>query len=211
MEEGWNRLDSGSVATRRIGLTGGIASGKSTVATMLAQRGAAVIDADALAREATSQPEVLARIAEELGPGLVSGRVLDRPAVARLVFEDEGARRRLEGIIHPWVRARSRKLEQRLREQVDQPDLIVHDIPLLFEAGRAAEFDAVVVVDAPLEQRVARAASRSGLSREEFLAREQAQWPLERKARLADHLIINDGDLESLERQVERVWSTLLK
>jgi dephospho-CoA kinase len=195
---------------KRVGLTGNIGSGKSTVAGLLARLGAAVIDADALAREATADPEVLGRIRLEFGPLFVVDGRLDRPRLAALVFEDEAARRRLESIIHPWVRTRGRDLEEELRTAPDPPPLVVHDVPLLFESGLAGTFDSVVVVSAPTATRAARAAARSNLSLEEFGARERSQWPLERKEAEADYILDNSGDLDSLEAQVAALWPSLL-
>jgi dephospho-CoA kinase len=194
---------------RQIGLTGSLGSGKSTVARLLAERGAAVIDSDALAREATSDPAVLERIAEEFGEDAIEDGRLDRQHMARLVFGDEELRRRLEGLLHPWIRSRSRAIQQALLESDEPPPLIVHDIPLLFEKGMQDCFDAVLVVSAPSEARAARAAARSGLSLDDFRVREQAQWPPERKAALADHLIDNSKDLDSLAAQVDAMWPTL--
>jgi dephospho-CoA kinase len=195
---------------KRVGLTGNIGSGKSTVAGLLARRGAAVIDADALAREATAHPHVLGRIRDEVGPEVVTNGTLDRARLAALVFEDEAARRRLEAIIHPWVRTRGRDLEEDLRNSPDPPSLVVHDVPLLFESGLAETFDLVVVVSAPKEARAARTATRSNLSYEDFSARDRSQWPLERKVAEADYVLDNSGDLASLEEQVDALWSRLL-
>ena len=129
--------------TVRVGLTGGIASGKSTVSAILAELGAVVIDADQLAREVVAPgTEGVRRVVEEFGSGvLTENGQLDRPAVGAIVFGDEDARRRLEAIIHPLVRARGAQLE------AAAPDgaLVVHDIPLLAETGQAAAFDAVIV------------------------------------------------------------------
>jgi dephospho-CoA kinase len=206
--------DSASAApaskVKRIGLTGNIGSGKSTVARLLAERGAGVIDSDELARQATEDPAVLQRIADEFGERMVAGGSLDRAAMADLVFTDPGARRRLEGIIHPWVRARSRTKQRRLMEADSRPPAIVHDIPLLFESGLQEAFDAVVVVDAPADIRAARTAAGGRLSEADFLARDQAQWPPERKAALADHVLDNSGDLASLKEQVAELWSRLV-
>src|SRR6476469_7235807 len=131
----------------RVGLTGGVASGKSTVAAMLAELGAVVIDADQIAREVVAKGTPgLAAVVEEFGDGLLApDGELDRPAMGRLVFNDEAARRRLEAIVHPLVFERIVELEE------DAPDdaVVVHDIPLLAENGRAGDFDAVIVVDAP--------------------------------------------------------------
>ena len=138
----------------RVGLTGGVASGKSTVAAMLAELGAVVIDADAIAREVVAKgtPGLDAVVAEFGTELLTVDGELDRPAMGRLVFGDEDARRRLEGIVHPLVFERYAELEASAPEGA----LVVHDIPLLAESGRAEDFDAVVVVDVPRELQVER-------------------------------------------------------
>lgn len=195
---------------RRIGLTGNIGSGKSTAARLLAEQGSAVIDADTLAKQAAEDRVVLDRIRSEFGPSVLSDGRLDRTAMARLVFADPGARLRLERIIHPWVRARARVLEGQLLESASPPPLIVHDIPLLFESGLERHFDAVVVVSAPAETRAARTEAGGKLSAQDFAARDRAQWPLERKEELADHVLDNSGDLASLRAQVAALWPKLL-
>lgn len=210
MDEAGSSSAAGSEQRRVIALTGNIGSGKSTVARLLQERGAVVIDADLLARQATEDPTVQERIAAELGPELLREGGLDRERTARLVFEDEAARRRLEGIIHPWVRRRGRELEAELRERPDPPALIVHDIPLLFENGLQSNFEGVLVVTAPASERAARVHARNGLSREEFEARDRAQWPLAAKAAKADWVVDNSGDLASLEAQVAAVWSEIV-
>lgn len=194
----------------RVGLTGGIGSGKSSVARLLAGHGAYVIDADALARQATEDPAVLARIEAELGPGLVRGGRLDRAATARRVFGDAGARSVLNGIVHPWVAARREELEGEALRRSPRPPVIVHDVPLLFEVGLERGVDAVVVVSAPLEERARRLAERSGLSREEVMARDAAQLPLAEKAARADYVIDNSGTPRELEEQVARLWRQLI-
>jgi dephospho-CoA kinase len=191
-----------------LGVTGNIGSGKSAAARLLAQHGAAVIDADALARAATADPQVLQRIAAELGAGLVSDGVLDRAATAALVFSDPAALERLNAIIHPWVRQESARLTRELTGSGAAP-VIVHDIPLLFENGLEQGLDAVLVVTAPLELRAARVAARSGLSAAEVRERDAAQWPLERKAQLADFVIDNSGDEEALAQAVSGLWQQL--
>jgi dephospho-CoA kinase len=136
--------------TVRVGLTGGIASGKSTVSAILAELGAVVIDADLIAREVVARgTSGLAAVVEEFGSDVLTPEGdLDRAAMGALVFADPDARRRLEAIVHPLVHRRSAELE------ADAPEdaVVVHDIPLLAEVGRAGSFDAVVVVDAPAER-----------------------------------------------------------
>ncbi len=201
-------------AELRVGLTGNIGSGKSSVARLLAERGALVIDADALARQATDDPAVLARIAEELGDELVVAgedgrRRLDRAATAGLVFEDPRALAKLNAIVHPWVARRRAEIEAAALASPQPPRVIVHDIPLLYENDLAAGLDLVVVVFAPLAERIARVGRRSGLGPDEVMRRDRAQLPLEEKATRADWVVDNSGDLAALEREVARLWEEL--
>lgn len=192
----------------RVGLTGPMGAGKSTVARALARRGAAVIDADALARQATDDPDVLARIARDVAAHLfVDGR-LDRAATARLVFADAGARRALEAIVHPWVRAEAAAQEAALAGAEPPPVMIVHDVPLLFENGLDAGMDATVLVDAPAALRAARVAARGG-DPAGVAARDAAQGALAAKRARADFLIENDADEDALEGAVARLWASL--
>jgi dephospho-CoA kinase len=193
----------------RVGLTGNIGSGKSTVAALLAERGAAVIDADALARRATEDPVILRRIGETFGEGVERGGALDRAALARRVFGDDEARRALEAIVHPWVRAAAAAEEADLLAR-RAPEVVVHDVPLLFEGGLERGFDVTVVVTAPLATRVERSSRRSGLSAEAVRARDAAQMPLEEKARRATYVVDNTGSHDDLTRAVASLWSALL-
>jgi dephospho-CoA kinase len=194
----------------RIGLTGAIGAGKSSVGALLAARGARVLDADAFARAATADPEVLARVAEQLGADLVVDGRLDRAATAARVFADAGARRALEGIVHPWVRAAAAAAEGAARAERPPPPLIVHDVPLLFENGLDAGMDATVVVVAPFTVRAARLAARSGLSEAAVRARDAAQLDPDEKARRATFVIDNGGAEEDLDAAVARLWPLLL-
>ena len=192
-----------------MGLTGGVASGKSTVAAMLAELGAVVIDADQLAREVVAHgTDGLARVVEEFGPQLLTeAGGLDRAAVGRLVFADEDARKRLEAIIHPLVHARGRELEA-----AAPPDaLVVHDIPLLAESGRAGRFDAVIVVDAPRDMQVERMTSQRGWTVEDAEARIAAQATREQRLAIATHVIENTGTLEDLRDRVTEVFEELTR
>lgn len=196
---------------KRIGLTGNIGSGKSTVAKLLAARGAALIDADALAKAATRDPQVLKQIGQALGSDLIVDGALDRQRTAARVFGDAEARATLNGIIHPWVRRESERRVRELSCQADPPAVIVMDIPLLYEGGLERLVDAVVVVSAPWPQRLARVCARSGLSEAEVLARERAQLPLAEKVARADFVIDNSGSLAQLEAQVATLWPALLE
>ncbi len=193
--------------TVRVGLTGGIASGKSTVSAILAELGAVVIDADAIAREVVAKGTPgLEAVVAEFGPGLLTpGGDLDRPAMGALVFGDAGARKRLEAIIHPLVHRRSAELEA----AAEADAVVVHDIPLLAEVGRAGSFDAVIVVDAPREVQVARMVGDRGWTREDAESRIAAQASPEDRLTIATHVVDNTGSLDDLRRRVEDVYAEL--
>jgi dephospho-CoA kinase len=197
-----------SVRTVRVGVTGAMGAGKSTVAAALARRGAAVIDADRLARRAVEDPLVLQRIARELGSHYVVGGRLDRAATGRAVFADAAARRRLEAIVHPWVRSAATAEEAALLRAEPPATLVVHDVPLLFETGLDQSMDATVLVRAPLPLRRARIAARGG-DPDSVERRDEAQWSTERKAALADFVIENDAGEDALEVQVSALWTAL--
>lgn len=189
-----------------VGLTGGIGSGKSTVASLLASHGAVVIDADALAREALAPgTRALAAVVDALGPGLLDAAgALDRPALARRVFTDADALRRLEAIVHPVVA----QLTVERRAQVPAGSVVVHDIPLLVEAGLAGRYDLVVVVDAPDDVRLQRLVDR-GVSRDDAQARMAAQATREQRLAAADVVIDNSDGLDRLVEQVTALWQRL--
>lgn len=193
----------------QVGLTGNIGSGKSTVARLFADKGAAIIDADALARRATEDPAVLREIAATFGQDLIIDRKLNRARLAAVVFADPTARAKLNAVIHPWVRREREAEVAALEAQTPPPAVIVHDVPLLFEVGLDAEMDKTIVVDAPLELRLARAIQRSGLTPDEVRARDAAQLPLAEKVRRADFILHNDGDMAALRRQVDDLWRKL--
>lgn len=187
----------------RIGLTGGIGSGKSTVARLLAERGARVVDADALAREVVAPGTPgLAAVVAAFGDGVLTAEgALDRPALAAVVFGDPGARATLDGIVHPRVRARAVELIGAM-----PPDaVVVQDIPLLVETGQAGSFDLVVVVEADPGTRVARLVQR-GLSEDDARARIAAQATDEERRAVADVVLDNSGTLAGLETEVDRFW-----
>lgn len=194
--------------TTRVGLTGGVASGKSTVAAMLAELGAVVIDADALAREVVAKGTPgLKAVVEEFGEELLGpDGELDRPAMGRLVFNDEQARKRLEAIVHPLVFERIVELE----EQAPEDAVVVHDIPLLAEGGRAGDFDHVIVVDAPEDVQVDRMTSDRGWTEEDARSRIGAQVSREARRAVATHVIENTGTREDLRRKVAEVYAEVV-
>ncbi len=193
----------------RVGLTGNIGSGKSTVARMWRARGAAVIDADALARRAVAPGSAgLARIAEEFGPGVLAGDgTLDRAALRDVVFRDAGRRRRLEAIVHPEVERLRRLEEERLEEAGAR--LVVHEVPLLFEVGLDAAMDVVVFVDAPAAVRRERIIRTRGLAPDEADRMIHTQEPAAEKRERADIVIENAGDIATLEERADEAWKEL--
>jgi dephospho-CoA kinase len=192
----------------RVGLTGNIASGKSSVARTWARLGAHVIDADVLARRAVEPGTPgLEAIREAFGDGVIRDGALDRGAMRRRVFSDPAARKRLESIVHPEVGRLRAEAEAALA--ADGAAVVVHDIPLLYEVGLQDTFDAVVVVDAPAELRADRLAAARGLSPSEIRDVMGSQMPAEEKRRRADIVIENAGTMAALESEAERVWRTL--
>lgn len=192
---------------RWVGLTGGIGSGKSAVAARLAGHGAVIIDSDRLAREVVAPgTEGFAEIVATFGPEVVGADgALDRPALGRKVFGDEAARRRLESIIHPRVRARTAELAASAPEGT----VVVNDVPLLVEANLASTYEAVIVVFASEDIRVARLVSNRGLSEAEARSRIAAQATDEQRHAVADFEIVNEGTLEELHTAVDALWERL--
>lgn len=191
---------------RSIGLTGGIAAGKSTAAAAFAEAGAVVIDYDLLAREVVEPgTEGLAAVVTEFGPVVDAAGMLDRAALARIVFADDEARRRLEGVLHPRVRRRSDELIAALG-----PDsVVVHDLPLLVETGDVSRFDLVVVVDAPVEVQLERLVSGRGMSSADARRRIEAQADRGVRLAVADVVLDGAGAPEQLRAEIARLWQRL--
>ncbi|WP_189070142.1 dephospho-CoA kinase [Deinococcus radiotolerans] len=185
---------------RRIGLTGSIGAGKSTVADLLRARGLTVLDADEQARLVTQGPDTLALIGARF-PGVVVNGTLDRPALSARVFGNAEELAALNSIVHPRVRSRMAELEAQAAAR--GAEVVVQDVPLLFEGGLDALMDAVIVVDAPLAVRVQRVVQRSGFSEAEVLARDARQLSAEQKRARATVVLENGGDLAHLEAQVD--------
>jgi len=192
-----------------VALTGNVAAGKSTVAALFRHWGAAVLDADQVVRE-LQRPgtPVYHRIVERFGPGIVDAHgELDRPALRRLILADAAARADLNAIVHPAVRAQREGLVAAAR--AGGARIVVADIPLLFEASDPAEYDAVVLVDAPTPLRRQRLVTMRGLPPEDADRLIAAQMPSEGKRRRSDFVIDNDGDRTQLERRARDVWLAL--
>jgi len=191
----------------RVGLTGGVASGKSTVSATLRSLGAVVVDADALAREVVAPGTPgLAAVVAEFGPEVLDPEgALDRARLGALVFADPGRRAALEAIVHPLVRSRAREIE----EAAPPGALVVHDIPLLVETGQASHFDAVLVVDVPVDVQVARAVQERGWTEEEARSRIAAQASREERMAAATFVLDNTGTVEDLRQRVAEVFAEL--
>ena len=186
---------------RRIGLTGGIASGKSSVGRLLEARGWPVLDADQYAREASAPNTSAAKsVAQRFGAAVGSAADLDRKSLGRIVFRDAEERRWLETLVHPHVRDR---FQQEL-ERHSQAPVVVLMIPLLFETGLETLCSEVWLVDCEPHQQLKRLMRRSGLNEADAQARLAAQWPLSRKRPLADRVIDNRGNAEALAAAVNR-------
>jgi dephospho-CoA kinase len=192
----------------RVGLTGGVGSGKTTVAALLAQRGAVVVDADAIARDVVraGTPGFDAVVARFGGHVVGVDGELDRHTLGQLVFADEQARADLNAIVHPLVGARSHQLMAAAAPGA----VVVYDVPLLVEAERSAKFDLVVVVEADEQARLERLEGR-GLRPEQARARMAAQATDEQRRTVADIVLRNDGDRAALAREVGALWARLTR
>jgi len=190
-----------------VGLTGGLGAGKSTVSRMLGERGAAVLDADAFARDAVAAGTPgFARVVARFGDGIVGpDGELDRAKLAAIVFNDERSLRDLEAIVHPEVR---RMVEEGLSDNAGTDRVVVLVNPLLIEMGTHRDCDVVVVVSTSAQTQLDRVVAR-GMDREDAEARMANQLPLAERATYADVLLDNDGDFVALERQVDRLWRDL--
>jgi len=191
----------------RVGLTGGIGSGKSEVSARLAARGALIIDADKIAREvvAPGTPGLAAVVAEFGEEVLLPDGSMDREKVGSIVFADAERRAALNAIVHPLV-------GQRMEELVaaaPRDAIVVYDVPLLVENGLAEMYDVVVVVDVPVQTQIERLTTRRGMSESDARARIAAQASREQRLAVADHVIDNSGTLQELEERVEALWAEL--
>ena len=193
-----------------VALTGGIACGKSTVAQMMRECGAYIVDADEISRALTAPGGAgLAPIRETFGPGVFApDGSLDRAALSRIVFSNEEQRQKLNALLHPLIR--EEMMRQTAQGKECGAQVVVLDVPLLFEAGMQDMADVVVCVHCPEDIQILRMKSRNGYSREEALSRIRSQWPLEEKMRLSDQLLSTNQPLEELRREVQslcRSWA----
>lgn len=193
-----------------VGLTGNIGSGKSTVAQLLSERGATIIDADVLARRAVeSGTPAHGAIVERWGTSILSADGgIDRGALRRIVFSEQAELEQLNAIVHPEVERMRAALVEQARGRGDR--LVVCDIPLLFERRMTGDFDRIVLVDAPRPVRLERLVRERGLRETEAMDMIVAQMPAELKRARADHVIDNDGTLGQLDARVADVWAALL-
>jgi len=189
-----------------VGLTGGIGAGKSTVAQLLADRGAVVIDADRIAREVVEPgTPTLAKLVERFGPEILQADgSLDRPALAAVAFVDDATRKELEAITHPAIG------EEFLRRVAEAPPeaVVIHDVPLLVESKRGFDYACVIVVEAPIETRLDRLESR-GVPRDDARRRIELQATDEDRRKVATWVVDNAGDLAHLEKQIREIWTDL--
>lgn len=191
-----------------IGLTGGVGSGKSTVAEILRALGATVIDADEAAH-AVYEPGTAGfdAVVAEFGPEYVRDGRIDRAALGRLVFDDPAARGRLNAIVHPLVRE---WMTERTREAIDRGDeIVVQDVPLLYENGLDGLFSSVVLVYAPPDVQLQRLVEGRGVPEDRARAMIASQMPIDEKRRRAHHVIDNSGTREETRRQVENMWAQM--
>lgn len=194
-----------------LGITGNIASGKSSVARELARRGALVVDADQLAREVVVPgSETLRQLVSAFGTGILqSDGQLDRTALGRTIFADDQARKRLDSIMHPAIARLSVERLEQLRQQ-DHP-LIVYEAPLLYEVGAQTRVDKVLLVTVSPEVQLQRLLDRDGLDKEQAQQRIAAQMPQQQKVARADYLIDNSGSWVATLKQIEALWPLWMK
>ncbi|MFO7832451.1 MAG: dephospho-CoA kinase [Desulfuromonadaceae bacterium] len=192
-----------------LGVTGGIASGKSTAAALLGELGAHVISADQVAREVVEPgSEVLAQLEQIFGGQIMTReQTLDRKRLGTIVFDDPGARAQLEAVMHPAIAELSR---QRLAAAAQKYPLVVYEAPLLFEANAQERVDKVLCITVDPEIQLQRVQERDGCSETEAQARIDAQMPQRKKAELSDYIVDNSADLDALREQIENLWHTQL-
>lgn len=191
----------------KIGITGGIGTGKSLVSNILRELGIIVISADEIVRELQKDPYYLQKIREIFGDNVFDKNNLDRKKLAKIIFSDSNARRKLENLLHPPVLEEIKKKLEELKEK----DIIAVEVPLLFEVGIEDWFDEIWVVYAPFELQLERIINRDNISKEDAVARIRAQIPIEEKLKKADFVIYNDKDIESTKNQIKERVSTIYR
>ncbi|HWB52708.1 MAG TPA: dephospho-CoA kinase [Tepidisphaeraceae bacterium] len=194
-----------------IGLAGGIGAGKSFVASLFAEMGCLVLSADAAVTEAYSEPEVCEQLKQWWGENAfdASGQV-NRRWIAERVFNNTAERQRLEALIHPRVAAiRQQKMEQKANDPATLA--FIWDVPLLFETGQDRQCDAIVFVEASLDQRLARVKASRGWDQQELFRRENLQMPLDKKREMSDYIVVNAADAAETRRQVRDVLSRIFQ
>jgi dephospho-CoA kinase len=200
-----------SVPMLNVGLTGGIATGKSTVVRMLVKRGARVIDYDGLVH-ALQEPghPVWKQIVAAFGRDILDAdERIDRKKLGALVFDNEPRRKALEGIVHPAVLEEAQRQSDQIGKE-DKQAIVLSDIPLLLEVGLQERFDLILLVYAPPEMQIRRVMKRNKLTRDEAAARLKAQMPIDEKLKFADLVIRNDGTMRELEKRADEIWQELL-
>jgi dephospho-CoA kinase len=193
-----------------IGITGGIGSGKSTVARMFGEMGCLVIDADEQVRQAYQDPAVVQQLRQWWGDEIIKEPgELNRGKIADIIFSDPGQKRKLEELLHPKV---AELRQRRMAEAADDPQIaaFVWDTPLLFEAGLRGECDAVVFVEAPFQQRLERLEQSRGWDEAELRRREKSQWPLDKKREISDYTVDNTANADHVRGQVSEVFFRIL-
>ena len=194
------------MANLLVALTGGIASGKSTVAKLLSEHGASVVDSDEMARQVVQPGHQGNRlIREEFGDEVFTGQDLDRSKLAKLVFADEQKRKALEAILHPLIQAESKRLFESLK------GVVIYQIPLLIESAGSYDFDLIITVEAEERVRLKRLTESRGMSKTEALARMQAQATREQRVGIADFVIESDCSMDELRSQVSELWGKLIE
>lgn len=194
------------MANLLVALTGGIASGKSTVAKLLSEHGASVVDSDEMARQVVQPGHQGNRlIREEFGDEVFTGQDLDRSKLAKLVFADEQKRKALEAILHPLIQAESKRLFESLK------GVVIYQIPLLIESAGSYDFDLIITVEAEERVRLKRLTESRGMSKTEALARMQAQASREQRVGIADFVIESDCSMDELRNRVSELWGKLIE
>lgn len=194
-----------------VGLTGSIATGKSTVSEMFRRKGAEIIDADQIAREVVEPgTEGLERIAREFGPGILDDEgKLNRERLGARIFQNPAEREKLNRLLHPLIVDCMRAKTEKIKKEKD-PDLLIWDVPLLIEGNLTQWVEAVILVYTPKEIQLERLMKRNALSKEEAEKRILAQMDIEEKKKYADYMIDNRGTLSETERQVDQLWKQLI-